>query len=440
MNAAGLMQDSRPAHPSLHLFRSAEGDHLFLPDGSRLYDIDAATRDALAAPLEHIDQALARLGLNPHAAAPMEAVQDPPLRSLSLAVSQTCNLSCGYCYAQGGSFGAPARHMAWPVAEKAIRTLFSEAPAGSRVVIAFLGGEPLIHRGLIRQATTFATELSERTGVRAGFSLTSNGTLMREDDGEFFESHAFALTISMDGTPEQHNQLRVFADGRPTYRRIEQNIAPLLRMQNRMQISARVTVTPQNLNLRASLDHLLGLGFHSAGFAPMLASPTGLLQLEPRHFETMLEQMTGCGDEFVRRTIARRRYAFSNLTEALRQLHRGTHRPYPCGAGASYLGVSASGDFTACHRFVEDPLGAMGSLESGLDRQRQNLWLRERHVDRQEPCRACWARYLCGGGCHHEVLHRGRVACDYIRGWLQYCLLTYVKLQREAPWYFGNHV
>jgi len=54
--------------------------------------------------------------------------------------------------------------------------------------------------------------------------------------------------------------------------------------------------------------------------------------------------------------------------------------------------------------------------------------LRDRHVHRQDPCHRCWARYLCGGGCHHEVIARGRPACDYIRGWLHYCLGAYLRL------------
>jgi uncharacterized protein len=440
VNAAALMLDSQPRTPALHLFRSDAGDHLFLADGSRLYDIDALTREAIVGSAEAIHGILAHLGLEPERSRAMEPVQDPPIRSLSLAVSQACNLACGYCYAQGGSFGAPERHMSWAVAEKAVRLLFSGASAGDRVVIAFLGGEPLINRDLIRRVTDLADGLAQRNSVRAGFSITTNGTLLRPDDGEFFERHGFAVTISMDGPSEQHDQLRIFADGRPSYRRIVEKVAPLLRMQQRMQVTARVTITPSNLNLAESLDHLLGRGFHSVGFAPMLASPNGQHQMDENHFGIMLEQMMQCGDEFLDRTIAGERYAFSNLTEALRQLHRGTHRPYPCGAGASYLGVSASGDLSACHRFVEDRQGAMGHVDAGVDRDRQNQWLRERHVDRQEPCRSCWARYLCGGGCHHEVLNRGRVACDYVRGWLQYCLLAYVRLQREAPAYFGPYV
>ncbi len=146
--------------------------------------------------------------------------------------------------------------------------------------------------------------------------------------------------------------------------------------------------------------------------------------------------MIDCGRECERQLIAGNRYPFMNLVNALRELHRGTHRPYPCGAGAGYLGVSADGELFACHRFVNDADGAMGDLLTGVDQMQQLRWLAERHVHRQEPCRQCWARYLCGGGCHHEVIRRGRPACDYIRGWLHYCLQAYVRLQRQRPDYF----
>jgi uncharacterized protein len=121
---------------------------------------------------------------------------------------------------------------------------------------------------------------------------------------------------------------------------------------------------------------------------------------------------------------------------ALREIHKGTHRPYPCGAGAGYLGVSADGGLYACHRFVEDPAGTMGDVQAGIDHLRQRHWLANRHVHQQEPCRSCWARYLCGGGCHHEVMHRGRPACNYIRGWVDYCLQAYIRLLEHRPEYF----
>jgi uncharacterized protein len=46
-------------------------------------------------------------------------------------------------------------------------------------------------------------------------------------------------------------------------------------------------------------------------------------------------------------------------------------------------------------------------------------------------------RVICGGGCHHEVLARGRGACDFIRGWLHYCLQAYLRLSAARPEMFS---
>jgi uncharacterized protein len=163
----------------------------------------------------------------------------------------------------------------------------------------------------------------------------------------------------------------------------------------------------------------------------MLSAPTAAGEMQSGDLELMLGEMIDCGREYERAVRGGRRYPFANMTNAMREIHRGTHRPYPCGAGAGYLGVSAEGELSACHRFVGDEAGAMGSLDDGVDTSRQADWLATRHVHRQEPCRSCWARYLCGGGCHHEVIGRGRPACDYIRGWLHYCLEAYLRLSAE---------
>ena len=212
---------------------------------------------------------------------------------------------------------------------------------------------------------------------------------------------------------------------------IMKRVAPLLKMQQRMQVSARVTVTPRNLALRRTLDTFVAAGFHSVGFSPMLSAPTAAGEMQSGDLELMLGEMIDCGREYERASRSGRRYPFANMVNAMREIHRGTHRPYPCGAGAGYLGVSAEGELSACHRFVGDEEGAMGSLDDGVDTSRQADWLAARHVHRQEPCRSCWARYLCGGGCHHEVIRRGRPACDYIRGWLHYCLEAYLRLSSE---------
>lgn len=205
-----------------------------------------------------------------------------------------------------------------------------------------------------------------------------------------------------------------------------------------MQVSARVTVTPSNLDLRSALDGFVERGFHSVGFSPMLSAPGGEAEMQHADLAIMLEQMVDCAEEYERRTLKGLRYPFANMVNALLEIHKGTHRPYPCGAGGGYFGVSAEGELSACHRFVGDEAGAMGDVASGVDRGAQQRWLESRHVHFQDPCKNCWARYLCGGSCHHEAIHRGRPACDYIRGWLHHCLGVYGRLLRARPDMFAS--
>jgi len=427
--------------PALHRFDTPLGPHLMMVDGSRIYAIDPTLdreMDLLAgAAPDAVLDLLSRHGLSAEGFMTGDLPQDPPMRSLSLAVAQACNLGCTYCYAQQGNFGGAEANMGWDVARDALTGLIDSAAPGEQVKIAFLGGEPLANRALVRRATEFAKALAGERGVQAAFAITTNGTLVGPDDAAFFARHRFAVTVSMDGNEELHDQQRPFRNGRGSYRRILANLAPLLGQGEALQVSARVTVTPRNLALRETLDHLIGLGFHSVGFSPVLKTPTGTDELQTPDIDVLLEQMIACGEAFTAKMIAGETYPFSNMQTALRELHRGTHRPYPCGAGAGYFGVSATGGLFACHRFVEDPAGAMGNVTDGVDRAAQRQWLESRAVDRQEPCRQCWARYLCGGGCHHEVIHRGRPACDYIRGWLSYCLQAYVVLGERAPGLFA---
>jgi uncharacterized protein len=328
--------------------------------------------------------------------------------------------------------------MTWETAQRAVELLMRDAVPKARVNLSFLGGEPLANRPVLRAATAYAADLANTKGLEISFSITTNGTLVIEEDAEFFEKHGFAVTVSVDGLREEHDRQRPFKGGGGSFDRVMERAQLLLREQKRMQVSVRATVTPGNLRLKDSLEHFLGMGFHSVGFSPVLRSPTGCGEFATPDLANLLEAMVECGIEFERRLIRGERYAFSNIVNALREIHRGTHRPYPCGAGAGYFGVSADGELAACHRFVGDHDGVMGSLGAGVDRERQNRWLAERHVHSQSPCKDCWARYLCGGGCHHEVIARGRPACDYIRGWLDYCLQAYARVLKLRPdWFQG---
>ena len=229
-----------------------------------------------------------------------------PVHALSLAVAQKCNLGCTYCYAQQGDFGGPPKSMPLEVALRAVDLLVEGKEPGARLNLAFLGGEPLVNRAVVQAATRHAAERARGRGVTLTFSITTNGTLLTEGDAGFFEEFGFAVTVSLDGERSAHDALRPYKGGRGTFDRVMANVEPLLSRQRRMQVSARVTVTPSNLELRRTLDAFVAAGFHSVGFSPLLSSQGGRGEMQKDDLEILLGGMIDCGREFVRRSGTRR--------------------------------------------------------------------------------------------------------------------------------------
>ncbi len=414
--------------PELRFFRSSAGTHLFVADGSRIYDVpdDMAPAD-LARTLGEAPRRIDGRPLPP-----------PPLSALSLNVLQACNMSCGYCYADEGRFGGSARAMQPETARAAVDRLLTESRAGADVVVGFMGGEPLLARDVVHDVTAYATSAAATAGRRVRFAITTNLTTVTPQDARLFAEYPFAVSVSVDGDREQHDAVRRMRGDASAYQQMTAGLDVLRRHGRPRHLAARVTVTPRTGRLLPVLEHVLGLGFDEVGFAAVLVSPDPALALPEDGFTALLADVVECGEVALAELSAGRRYPFGNFETAMHQIHRGSHRPYPCGAGAGYLSAGADGDLFACHRLVDDPGFAMGSVQAGPDNSARAAHLARSHVDRMEPCRSCWARYLCGGGCYHEVSRRGRPGCDYIRGWLEFCLRAYVELSAANPGYFSS--
>jgi uncharacterized protein len=432
----GGASEAGGAGSEIRFFESTSGHHLFVTDGSRIYDLSAEESAILKNTADPSDGAgrrdlLRNLGLSPAAkrrhidATPIEP---PKVTAFSINVAQACNMGCHYCYADEGKFGTRARLMPAEVAMASVDRLFAESDPSARLVLGFMGGEPLLARKLVHDTARYAWEKAARWRREIGFSLTTNATLLREADAELFSDLPFAVTFSIDGTPEVQRASRPMHNGGDSYQAVLDALAVIERVGRPRQLSARSTVTVRSGRLLPLLDHLIGLGFDDVGFSALLVSPTPGLAFDETDFKRHLDHMIECGEKAIAEIRAGRAYPFGNLETALQEIHRGAHRPLPCGAGAGYLSVNAEGALYACHRLIDDAAFAMGDVFNGSDVEARRRHLNRSHVDKMEPCKSCWARYLCGGGCHHEVKARGRLACDYIRGWLQFCLKAYVEL------------
>ena len=81
---------------------------------------------------------------------------------------------------------------------------------------------------LLERVVEYANQQAAALGRSIDFSLTTNATLLTPAIIEFLSDNRIGVTVSMDGPPELHDALRVFANGRGSYDIIAPKVRELL--------------------------------------------------------------------------------------------------------------------------------------------------------------------------------------------------------------------
>ncbi len=410
---------------------------VFIIDNSALFAVsdDFAARLATGEASAEAELAAYR----PHRQPPAALEDLPPVRAISLNVAQSCNLACSYCYADEGRFGQAPRRMSQQVARRAVDDLIASATPGDSVLVGFIGGEPMLNRPLVHDCVDYATACAHAAGVTVGFSITTNATLLQPGDLDLLRAHPFAVTVSVDGGRQTHDRHRRRRDGSGSWHQVIAGIGDLLKHPGGAKVSARATITRDDLDVAGIVGDITAAGFAEAGVSPARTGPNPAVLLAGSDWQRYLEGLIAAARAEISRLRAHGPsggWRFGNLGQAMAEIHRGTCRPLPCGAAYGYVSVDVDGRYATCHRTVGDARFALGEL-GALSGEARATFLQTRLVDTQEPCRSCWARYLCGGGCHAEVTEAGRAGCDMIRGWLDFCLAYYPVLKTEFPALFA---
>jgi radical SAM protein with 4Fe4S-binding SPASM domain len=183
------------------------------------------------------------------------------------------------------------------------------------------------------------------------------------------------------------------------------------------------------------------VGFQAVGFAPATASPQRLYHIGGQKMDSILDQFGELATEYCGYALRNIQHGFTNASDTLKELHTGISKAYACGAGLGMLGVGTEGNIGLCHRFVDSPIGKMGSLkEGGINKATRREFLNTHHVGARYDCHTCWARPVCAGGCYHEAyINQGSTNaanlhhCDWIRGWNDVCLKVYGEIAVQNP-------
>ena len=212
------------------------------------------------------------------------------------------------------------------------------------------------------------------------------------------ENNISAL-VSIDGPPSVQDRMRPFVNGKGSYHKILPGLSRYIKAQ-KGKVAARVTMTPENMNLKEIVLHLLNLGFSTVHVE--LVSGVG----ETFHFtEASIECLKSEFDKFAEyyldRVLSGDTFGFFNFHRRLGQTYNAARRIHACTAGKYGLAVSTNGELYPCPRFVGMPEHKMGDVFSGHSKEMQKEYYLC-HVNNMPKCKDCWARHLCGGSCIAE--------------------------------------
>ncbi|AEB69738.1 MULTISPECIES: radical SAM protein [Methanothrix] len=155
---------------------------------------------------------------------------------LTLSVTEDCNFRCKYCafsdlyeYTRSQS----NKYMKSDTAKRAIDYYFSLLKEGARYnpkrqpALAFYGGEPLLNFNLIKICVEHIE--NEYGNCKTRYTLTTNGSLLDKEKANWLMEHDFSIAVSLDGPEEEHNRLRVYPNGKGTFREVMGNVTSILK-------------------------------------------------------------------------------------------------------------------------------------------------------------------------------------------------------------------
>ena len=148
---------------------------------------------------------------------------------MCLVLTNECNLRCRYCiYSEHYYYSRPYsnRKMEFEVAKKAVDYYFRvndksiEYNPYIMPSIGFYGGEPLLAWDVIVKVVNYIKNKTDK----CLFSITTNGLLLDIEKIKFMLKNNFAISISLDGTKEEHDRNRIDQSSNGSFERVYNNL------------------------------------------------------------------------------------------------------------------------------------------------------------------------------------------------------------------------
>lgn len=317
--------------------------------------------------------------------------QECEMVMLTVCPTMDCNFACPYCV----ETGQKRRGRMSPETVFYLKRFFDRLLDESHAKMAFLnwyGGEPTLETGIIEELSGHFLYASRLRGVGYSASITTNGYLLDEDCIVRLEKAGVdSYRITVDGTEETHDCVRVLAGGQGTYRRIMENVRRLSLAKKTVEI--RCNVSRQNAAATVQLSREVA----------EIGAETG----NPIHFHCA-RMMVYRGVPAELRDIAMTEEEFSDFCLGIDDCKDLTPlRPLevPCRACLKYsYCIDEQGDIYKCNSFLgmkEHALGNVSDLPRAEDLERgaDCVFIREHAFPERKDCLECKLLPVCMGSC-----------------------------------------
>ncbi|MDR1573645.1 MAG: thioether cross-link-forming SCIFF peptide maturase [Clostridiales Family XIII bacterium] len=321
------------------------------------------------------------------------------IKAMCLHVAHDCNMSCRYCFADDGSFAGRRSLLSAETGRRAVDFLLARSGSRRNLEIDFFGGEPLLNFPVVRELVAYGRERETAYGKRIRFTITTNGLLLDAEKGAFCNAQMDNVILSIDGRPAVNDAMRKTAGGGPTYDLILKNYRRFVE-QREGKYYVRGTFTRCNPDFSEDVRHLADLGFRNISAEPVVADPEYDFALREEDVPRILEEYDRLAALCLDRARSGADISFFHFNMDLEGGPCVFKRIAGCGAGTEYVAVSPEGDLYPCHRFVGKPAFRMGNID---DENFENAFyarFNRAHIQNKPACKACWAKFYCGGGCH----------------------------------------
>jgi uncharacterized protein len=349
------------------------------------------------------------------------------VKSLTVNVTQICNLACHYCAAGGdGTYGDPITKISVQKTLPQLNFFMDRLSSGETFSINLLGGEPLLYPEGVKTIAQHCHGEAEKRGLRVQLSITTNGTLITSDVARMLAENRFHVIISLDGDAQQTNSARPAKDHSNTFEKIQAGLAQLKPYRSELsRLSFHAVFGKDNMDLKRTYQSFQKMNADSYSFTfdhdeqsiPLSEEFTAkMIDLSAEVFETG-------GESELRK--------FRFFDDIFDHMDRQKGVRHYCGSGQSFLMIDSKNRVFTCPWDVGKPELQVGE---GIDLSERLLEPYQGSLIEKNNCQTCWAKNLCGGGCMY--IHKNRtgsknkpdpIFCDRQRSLISQALMYYYQ-------------